>query len=65
MGMDATGVTLGNAISTALGVVDPAGKAAWISIAQQIVTYIQSNAVVAATGPDPQGGTVTSAGTVS
>lgn len=36
-----------------------------IDICTGIVQEFQQNAVVTATGPDPQGGTVTSTGTVS
>lgn len=34
------------------------------ALGEAIVTYIQNNAVVTATGADPQGGTVHSTGTV-
>lgn len=64
MAMD--GTVLGTAIATTLGVAgNPVALAAWISIATAVVTHLASNAVVAAAGPDPQGGIVTSVGTIS
>jgi hypothetical protein len=40
-------------------------KAMCYRLASAIVSHITSNAVVSTTGADPQGGTVTSTGTVS
>ena len=44
---------------------DAAGLALWKSIAKEIIDEITGHAVVDSSGADPQGGSVTSTGTVS
>lgn len=42
--------TLGPALATAAGSVDPAGQAAWLAIATALISHIQANAVVSPAG---------------